>query len=279
MLEFVYDGEKRKLSAVISLRYPMLGYGRLRMLLKNKDVSVDGKRIKEDIFIEKGASVRLYTALPPKIYDIPTVYEDDNLFIFNKPKGIETQGEYSVEDYARSICPDARAVHRLDMNTDGVIIVAKNERSEQALIRAIKERKINKSYLAVVYGRTKEKDSVSAYLKKDENKAKVKIFDKRVDGSVSIVTNYRTVFYGKDFSVVDIDLITGRTHQIRAQFAYLGHQVLGDGKYGREEINSRFQYKKQALCAYKLTFETDGYLAYLNGKSFEIDTPIKDFIR
>ncbi len=279
MLEFIYDGENKKLSGVIALHYPTLGKGRIRLLLKNKEILVDGKRVKEDLFIGKGTKVCLFTDLPERKYDIPTIYEDENLFIFNKPKGIETQGEYSVESYAQSLCQTAKAVHRLDVNTDGVIIVSKHEKAEIALIKAIKENKIHKSYLAVVYGKTEKQAQLRAFLKKDAKNSKVKIYDKQVQGALSIITKYKTLFYGKDFSVVDVDLITGRTHQIRAQFAYIGHQILGDGKYGRGDINSRFSYKKQALTAYKITFDTDGELAYLKGKSFEIDCEIKNLIK
>lgn len=279
MLEFVYNDEKRKLSKIISVRYPMLGYGRFRSLLKNKDITIDGKRIKEDVYVDKGAVIRMYVDLPKLDdfeYNIETVYEDDNILVLNKPKGIETQGIISVESYAKTLCPTARAVHRLDVNTDGLIIIAKNEKIEKLLIQAIKDNRIHKQYLSAVYGRTKEQERIVAYLKKNSQKAFVKIYDRHVPGSVKIITEYKTVFYGNNFSVVDINLITGRTHQIRAQFAYLGHQVLGDGKYGREEINLQFPYKKQALTAYKIRFETTNELSYLNGKTIEIDCHLKD---
>ena len=279
MLEFIYDGENKKLSQAIVLRYPMLGKGRVRMLIKNKEIVLNGKRVKEDELIQKGSSIRIYTDLPKTNFDIPIVYEDDNLFVFNKPKGIETQGEYSVEGYARTLCSNARAVHRLDLNTDGVIIVAKHEKAEELLVRAIKENKISKSYLALVYGQTEKQKELRAYLKKDAKNSKVKIFNSQVDKSVHIITKYRTVFYGDGYSVIDIDLVTGRTHQIRAQFAYIGHQVLGDGKYGRSDINSLFPYKKQALTAYKLKFNTEGELGYLSGKIIEIDCSIKRLIK
>lgn len=279
MLEFIYDGENKKLSGVIALRYPMLGKGRIRSLLKSKEIMVDGKRTREDVFIQNGAKITLFTELPSKKIIIPIVYEDENLFIFNKPKGLETQGEYSVESYAVSLCETAKAVHRLDVNTDGVIIVAKHEKAESWLINAIKENKVHKSYLAVVYGKTEKQAELRAFLKKDAKNSKVKIYDRQVQGALSIITKYRTLFFGNDFSVVDIDLITGRTHQIRAQFAYIGHYVLGDGKYGRGDINSRFSFKKQALTAYRITFDTDGELSYLKGKSFEIDCEIKNLIK
>lgn len=279
MVEFIYEGETKKISQAIVLRYPMLGKGRVRMLIKNKEVVVDGKRIKEDELVQKGSSVRIYTDLPKTTFDIPIIYEDDNLFVFNKPKGIETQGEYSVEGYAKSLCSSACAVHRLDLNTDGVIIVAKHKKAEELLVSAIKENKISKSYLAVVYGQTEKQKELRAYLQKDAKNSKVRIYDTKVEKSVHIITKYRTVYYGDGYSVVDIDLVTGRTHQIRAQFAYIGHQVLGDGKYGRGDINALFPYKKQALTAYKLRFNTDGELDYLNGKIIEIDCSIKSLIK
>lgn len=279
MLEFICDTDNKKLSTVISLRYPTLGKGRIRSLIKNKEVTVDGVRTREDVYVNVGFLIRVYATLPEREYGVQTVYEDDNLFVFNKPKGLETQGEYSLESYAKTLCGSSRAVHRLDMNTDGVIIVAKNERIEKALIKAIRENKISKHYLAVVYGKTEEKSELRAYLKKDAKNAKVKIFEKHVEGSLPILTKYRTLCCKDGYSVVDIDLVTGRTHQIRAQFAYIGHQVLGDGKYGRGDVNAKFPYKKQALTAYKISFDTEGELEYLKGKTFEIDCNIKHLLK
>ena len=279
MLEFICDTDNKKLSTVISLRYPTLGKGRIRSLIKNKEVTVDGVRTREDVYVNVGFLIRVYATLPEREYGVQTVYEDDNLFVFNKPKGLETQGEYSLESYAKTLCESSRAVHRLDMNTDGVIIVAKNERIEKALIKAIRENKISKHYLAVVYGKTEEKSELRAYLKKDAKNAKVKIFEKYVEGSLPILTKYRTLCCKDGYSVVDIDLVTGRTHQIRAQFAYIGHQVLGDGKYGRGDVNAKFPYKKQALTSYKISFDTEGELEYLKGKTFEIDCNIKHLLK
>lgn len=281
MIEFICERDNQKIVKILSERYRTLGYGKIRSLLRNKDISIDGVRIKENVDVKKGSLIKVYVNLPSPQdyrYDVKTVYEDDNLFVFNKPKGLETQGEISLESYAKSLCPTSCAVHRLDVNTDGVIMVAKNEKVQELLIKAIKDNKIRKNYLAVVYGQTKPFERIEAYLKKDSQKAKVKIFTKKVDGSVKIITEYKTLATYPEYSVVDVNLLTGRTHQIRAQFAYLSHPVLGDGKYGREEINSRFPYKKQALTAYKLIFDTDGELSYLKGKIIEIDCPIKDLI-
>ncbi len=282
MIEFIYNGGRQKLTKIIFLRYRTLGYGRIRALLRNKDIQIDDKRVKEDVFVESGSRIKIYAELPTPDnykYDVQTVYEDENLYVFNKPKGLETQGEISLEAYAKRLCPTACAVHRLDINTDGVILIAKNAHVEKLLTQAISEGKIHKNYLAIVYGRTEQRKRLVYYLKKDADKSRVKIYDKQIPGSLKIITEYETVFASKEFSVVDVNLVTGRTHQIRAQFAYLGQQILGDGKYGKEEINSRFPYKKQALTAYKLRFETDGELAYLNGKTIEIDCSIKDLIK
>ena len=281
MLEFQFEGQKGKLTKVIASKYPSLSYSHIRALLRNKEIVVNGKRVKEDVDIERGAVIRLYTDIRDKedyVYRVSTVYEDDNLFVFFKPKGLETEGDISLLSYAKKLCDSAVAVHRLDVNTDGLIIVAKNQEIADCLTHAIKNRLIEKHYLAAVYGEVKERDRLESYLVKDREKSKVKIFDKPVQGSLKIVTEYERVYSGQGYSIVKIRLVTGRTHQIRAHMAYIGHQVLGDGKYGKREINSKFSYKKQALTAFRLEFNTDGKLDYLKGKVIQIDTDLSVYI-
>lgn len=280
MIEFEYTGKPTPLSKVVTSRYPQISYSHLRALLRKKDVVVDGVRVKEDVKVNSGVVVRLYTTVYSKedyVYKVDTVYEDQNIFIFNKPKGLETEGEISLVSFAKRSCPTAQAVHRLDVNTDGLIIVAKDENIANLFISEIKNRRIEKHYVCAVLGCTSGKKRLESYLKKDTDKAKVEIYDKKVDGSVKIITEYTTLKTYPDYSVLDVNLITGRTHQIRAHLSHVGHPVLGDGKYSTREINDKFSFKKQALTSYKLIFHTEGSLSYLNGKTFCIDSPLLEF--
>lgn len=281
MIEFVFKGDKGRLTKVISAQYPSLSYNHIRSLLRGKDIMVDGKRVKEDMEITSGSTIRLYTDIktPDEYeYKVTTVYEDDNLFVFFKPKGLETEGDISLLSYAKKLCSTAVAVHRLDVNTDGVIIVAKHEKAGDLLKKAIKDKDIKKYYLSAVYGETKPSDRLVAYLVKDSEKSTVKIYDKEIKGGLKIVTEYKRLFTDGKMSIVEVNLLTGRTHQIRAHMAHIGHPVLGDGKYGKRDINKAFPYKKQALTAYKLLFETKGELSYLNGKVIMVDTDLSVYL-
>lgn len=277
MLEFRYKGKTTTLIKAVLSNYPALSYSHLRALLRKKDVLIDGVRVKEDLPLSDGATVRLYTTIHTGDnyqYKVDTVYEDENIFIFNKPKGLEVEGEISLITYAKRLCPTSIAVHRLDVNTDGLIIVAKSRKLADILKFEIKNRCIEKRYVCAVYGHTGEHKRLESYLKKDSTNGVVKVYDERVEGSVKIITEYTTIKNLSDYSILDVNLITGRTHQIRAHLAYVGHPILGDGKYGTRAINAKFPFKKQALTAYKLIFHTDGELGYLNGRSFEIDSQL-----
>lgn len=221
---------------------------------------------------------------------IEPVYEDENILIVDKPCGlvvheddentIDTlinrikkylyeKGEYNSEEeasFAPSLC------NRLDRNTEGLVICAKNSESLRILNQAVKERRIKKKYLCAVIGEPKPKEAVvKAYLIKNEDENTVRVYDKSVNNSKEIITGYRVLSTNGDLSLCEIDLITGRTHQIRTHMAHIGHPVLGDGKYGLGEINRKYSVKTQALQAHSLKFELGdigGSLAYLEGKEF-----------
>ncbi|MCD8345617.1 MAG: RluA family pseudouridine synthase [Oscillospiraceae bacterium] len=225
---------------------------------------------------------------------IEVVYEDENILIVDKPCGlvvheddentIDTlinrikkclyeKGEYSPEEeasFAPSLC------NRLDRNTEGLVICAKNAESLRILNLAVKERKIRKKYLCVVVGEPIPHEAViKAYLAKNEAENTVRIYDKPVNNAKEISTGYKVHSTNGDLSLCEIDLITGRTHQIRAHMAHIGHPVLGDGKYGLGEINKRYSVKTQALQAHSLRFELGdigGSLSYLEGKEFTAKT-------
>ena len=187
------------------------------------------------------------------------------LYLFKK-------GEYDPEkenSFTPSLC------NRLDKNTGGIVIVAKNSASQKLLYDIVKYRKIKKLYLALTIGIfDKKKDVLKAYLRKDENNNMVTVRDKPFEGSKEIVTKYRVVKEKGNLSLVEVDLITGRTHQIRAHLAHIGHPVVGDGKYGLARLNKSLPFKHQALYAYSLEFkinDKDNPLYYMNDKVFKVD--------
>ena len=179
------------------------------------------------------------------------------------------KGEYNPEDegsFAPSLC------NRIDRNTEGIVIGAKNAESLKIMCEKIKTRAIDTLDKAVIIGTPKQKEAtLEGYLFKDETKNQVFIDNKKTERNRTIKTRYKVLKQKGDLSLVEVELLTGRTHQIRAHMAHIGHPLLGDGKYGKYSHG----FKKQALCSYKLhfNFETDaGILNYLNNKTFELDT-------
>ena len=167
----------------------------------------------------------------------------------------------------------AQLCNRIDRNTGGIVIAAKTAQALRVMNQKIKDRELDKRYLAIVEGAPKRKEgSLKGYLFKDAKKNRVFVTDTPQPGSKSCQTNYKVLSSAKGLSLVECELITGRTHQIRAQFAHAGHPLLGDGKYGK--LDKKYDRNYQALYSYKLTFTftTDAEdLAYLNGKSFQVD--------
>jgi len=243
-----------------------LSFSALRKALKNKDVKVCEKRVNADCRISMGDVVQVY--LPDSAFHPPydVVYVDENVLIVDKEKGIttETLGAALFQKYG------ARAVHRLDRNTAGLLAFARNEQAEKELLFAFKHRTAKKVYLAEVYGEMEQqRGEYVDYLVKNAEKSTVKVYAEKVNGGDVIKTAWEVLEKGKYGTIVRILLHTGKTHQIRAHFAYHGHFVVGDGKYGKEAFNRAVRQKSQRLLAYQLTFFFgDGHLCYLNGKTF-----------
>lgn len=246
----------------------------LAALLRGKDIKVNGVRAGKNVKLSCGDEVVYYTS--PRQEAMPshlTVYEDENIYIADKFSGVSTEGLLSE----LSSCGEFYAVHRLDRNTQGLIVFAKNKPAEGELLRAFKERKVHKKYIALCKNRfKKDADKMTAYLKKDEKNSLVKI-SPNACGGAEIITEYRVLKRSGDVALAEITLHTGRTHQIRAHFAYIGCPVLGDGKYGDSAFNKKYSLARQQLISKHLLFDLGGGLSYLNGRVFESCFDFSDF--
>ena len=250
-----------------------LGYNyvNIKKLLKNKDIKVNGIRVKEDCMLYQGDNLIIfYTPDQIEEKEIKILYQDDNILIVDKPSGIESEGKGSLAEKLKAF-----AVHRLDRNTSGVMVFAKNQESKQNLENAIKNRLIIKKYYAEVVGKADYKYfTYNAYLVKDSKNSQVKIFDSPVKNALPISTTFNTIKSSSTSSLIECTLHTGRTHQIRASLSYLGHPIIGDGKYGKNQDNKRFNEKRQRLHSHLIVLNgLDGELSNLNGQKFTSSPP------
>ena len=294
----------QRLDRFLSKAVPLLPESLMQKYIRLKRIKLGGKRVERNTRLNAGDVLQLYindeffetpkaenaylTVSAPKLN---IVYEDENILLMDKKPGLAVHPHDGAE-YGKTLIDHIQAYlyakrewrpreensftpalcNRIDRNTGGIVIAAKNAEALRILNQKIKDREIDKLYLCIVHGTPKPPEGrLEGYLFKDAKENRVYITKKMQPGAKTAVTFYRTLQSKNGLSLVECELLTGRTHQIRAQMAAAGWPLLGDGKYGK--LDKRYDRKYQALYSYKLrfAFTTEaGILEYLNGKSFEV---------
>ena len=270
MKTFVVD-KNAKLSRFLLEKYEgELSFSSFNKLLRKKDIRINGKKTGTDTDVATGDTVAVYFDGVKKQTERDIVFADENVLVAIKPKGITSERFF---DELKEKFPPLYFCHRLDRNTDGIMIFAKTERAYSEILSAFKTRKFDKYYYACVYGVFGKKEgTLKAFLTKDSLNATVKITKSSIAGAKPIETAYKVINEdrSKNISLLEVELLTGRTHQIRAHLSYEGHFVLGDGKYGENKISRSLGVKDVCLTAHKLVlhFEKGDPLYYLDKKEF-----------
>ena len=302
----------QRLDRFVAKSLPLLPSALLQKYIRLKRIKVNGGRAERDYRLKEGDTLQLY--INDEFFDKPReenmfltlfrpsleiVYEDENLMLLNKRPGLvvhadETEKVNTLINHIQAYLYQKREwnprwenaftpalCNRIDRNTGGIVIAAKNAETLRIINEKIRDREIDKRYLCITLGVPKPAEGkIECFLLKDEKKKEVAVYHKPVPGGKTAVTKYRTLEKRGELALVEVELLTGRTHQIRASFADLGCPLLGDGKYGRGEVNKRYGETRQALYSYRLTFDfpTDaGILNYLKGRSFSVETvPFRD---
>ena len=304
----------QRLDRFITKAAPHLPLSMLYKGIRTKNIKVNRKRATIDMRLCEGDLVELYLKdelLTPgeKYYDfmragkqLQVIYEDGQILLAHKPEGLLSHGdetEYSDTLIGRiqrylfekgEFDPEAEhsftpaLANRIDRNTGGIVIAAKTAEALRILNQKIKDRELEKYYLCLVHGTPKPKEALlTGYLKKDTKKNMVTVFSQPTQGALTIKTEYKVLASKGGISLLEIHLLTGRTHQIRAHMHSIGHPLVGEGKYGKNAADKKRGFKHQALYSYKLTFAFTthaGCLEYLKGKTFEIPDVwfAKDFL-
>ena len=293
----------QRLDKFLTKTFPNLPQSMMYKSIRKKDVKLNGKRCEISTRLAGNDVLSLYLKdeffqTRPEQYDflkapnrLTVAYEDENLLVLDKQPGLivhpdETyhfdsliarvqhylyeKGEYRPDE-ENSFAP--ALVNRIDRNTGGLVLAAKNAETLRILNEKVKKREIKKLYLCVVCGVPQKREAtLSGYLEKNEKQNRVYISGRPSEDARTIVTKYRVLAEKKAFSLLEVELLTGRTHQIRAHLASIGHPIAGDGKYGTNALNKASGFPYQALYSYKLKFEFTsdaGLLNGLNGKEIE----------
>ena len=296
----------QRLDRFVGKAVPLLPESLLQKYIRLKRIKRNGKGAKRDVRLVEGDVLQLY--INDEFFEKPTehnawlkiatprldiVYEDENILLADKKPGVlcHSAGEWSwdtlisnIQAYLRQTGEwDPKAenaftpalCNRIDRNTGGIVIAAKNAEALRILNDKIRDREIAKYYLCIVLGRVEPpKGRIECFLRKDEKSNTVRVYHRPVPDGRSAVTLYQTLQTRGGLSLLEVELLTGRTHQIRASMADLGHPLLGDGKYGVGSVNRKYGETHQALYSYRLRFDfpTDaGILEYLRGREFQAD--------
>lgn len=294
----------QRLDKFLTKTYRNLPMSLLYKAIRKKDIRLNGKRCEAADRLKEGDQIYLFLPddaleIAPPTYEfmhaskqLDIVYEDEHVLLLNKKAGLLVhpdnhefadtlifrvqrylyeKGEYNPAD-EQSFAP--ALVNRIDRNTSGIVIAAKTAAALRILNDKLKNREIQKYYLCIVHGKMpKQEDTLEAFLEKNEAQNRVYISDTQKQGARTIRTRYRVLEEKHGYSLLEIHLLTGRTHQIRAHLASIGHPLLGDGKYGTNALNKGTGFNKQALCSYRLQFDFTSdaeQLNYLNGKEFAL---------
>ena len=298
------DGGQR-LDKFLTKSYPNLPQSMLYKAIRKKDIKINGKRCENSTRLQEGDVVSLFLKeeffqkeeRPEDFLKAPKklsiVYEDENIMLLDKPAGMlahadEHEKVNTLVNHMLAYLYQKREwrpreenaftpalCNRIDRNTGGIVIAAKNAEALRILNDKIRDREIAKYYLCIALGRVEPpKGRIECFLRKDEKSNTVRVYHRPVPDGRSAVTLYQTLQTRGELSLLEVELLTGRTHQIRASMADLGHPLLGDGKYGVGSVNRKYGETHQALYSYRLRFEfpTDaGILEYLRGREFQVD--------
>lgn len=260
---------------VLEKQCPQTTYSAFVGAIRKKDVIVNGQRIKDNIIVNIGDNICVYVpedSNKKQLFSI--VYEDDNIIIINKNKGIETcDGDFNVQTELIKQNKNVFSVHRLDRNTLGLVVFAKTVIAQKELILQFKQGNVEKHYFAEVVGKTENHKLLHGFLQKNKEESQVKIFNNKVSNSLEIFTEYTTIKTNGNVSLLHVKIKDGKTHQIRAHLAFNKIYIIGDGKYGKNEINNKYKAKTQHLKAFKIVFNIpkNSFLNYLNNLNVELD--------
>ena len=302
----------QRLDKFISKAFPQMPQSMLYRAVRTRHIKLNGKRCEPSDRLCEGDTVAIFltddvlTKKQREISELPpveVVYQDENVMLVNKPAGLSVHddesgdadtliarvtkmladaGEYdpaAENSFAPALC------NRIDRNTCGIVIVAKNAEALRIMNKMIAERRVHKRYLCLVHGVPEPKSAtLKAFIRKDEEKKRSFVTDEPSKGALTMITRYEVLKTDGAVSLLSVDLVTGRTHQIRAHMAHIGHPLVGDGKYGSNDLYRKSRRKYQALCAASVAFDFGGEgeaLGYLDGKIFSVPEPdfVSDFKR